>query len=287
MTIHFDRDNTLFDASLSYNWMPGAEEALKLCRDNDVHVRIVTNKPTSLFTKEETEDETKSTVDKIKEIIPGFDRSEDYWTFKSVMLQKQNWHDNEIEGYMIGDSLPDMAFARLNGIAGIRVNYQGPYDVCASDILDATKYAILDNGSHGFGVTNEREVDCDVLLTGTFDILHPGHIKTLRDFGSLDNAVVAVNSDESVYTYKGKYPVHTQLVRAFQVAEVAKCPVILMHEPNPIDIIDRLRPTQYALSTEYKGTQYPEQNILRHLGCKMIWMPRISDFSSSSLRNNV
>lgn len=49
---------------------------------------------------------------------------------------------------------------------------------------------------------------------GTFDILHPGHIKTLETAKKLgDNLVVIIARDETVEKLKGKKPVFNEKIR--------------------------------------------------------------------------
>lgn len=66
---------------------------------------------------------------------------------------------------------------------------------------------MLQEIEHRFDVTKTPEIREPVVVytTGTFDILHPGHITMLNDakkFG--DFLIVALNTDEFVASYKGK-----------------------------------------------------------------------------------
>ena len=50
-----------------------------------------------------------------------------------------------------------------------------------------------------------------VFVSGTFDILHKGHIEFLKDAKNQgDNLSVIVISDNSVYENKRRYPVNNQ-----------------------------------------------------------------------------
>src|ERR1700730_1752507 len=84
-----------------------------------------------------------------------------------------------------------------------------------------------------------------VFTNGVFDILHPGHVRYLRDARREGDAlVVAVNSDRSVKTIKGSArPINPATERAEVVAALSAVDaVVVFDEDDPQHVIDRLRP---------------------------------------------
>ena len=84
-----------------------------------------------------------------------------------------------------------------------------------------------------------------VFTNGCFDLLHPGHIRTLEQARALGDAlIVAINSDASVRQLKGAgRPVIPQQERAEILAALAAVDyVVIFDEPTPREIIARLLP---------------------------------------------
>lgn len=84
-----------------------------------------------------------------------------------------------------------------------------------------------------------------VFTNGTFDLLHPGHVKYLdwaRRQG--DALCVGLNSDQSVKSYKdNRRPINSQPERA-QVLAALECVdyVVIFDEPEPLKLIELLVP---------------------------------------------
>src|SRR6187397_839876 len=84
-----------------------------------------------------------------------------------------------------------------------------------------------------------------VFTNGCFDLLHPGHVRYLREARSLgDLLVVALNSDASVRVLKGEgRPIlnqdeRTEIVSALQAVDY----VTVFDEETPRELIARLLP---------------------------------------------
>ena len=94
----------------------------------------------------------------------------------------------------------------------------------------------------GRAVRGSRRV---VFTNGCFDLLHPGHIRTLEEARSLgDVLVVGLNSDASVKRLKGPdRPLFNDMERAELLASLAAVDlVVVFTEDNPREIIARLLP---------------------------------------------
>lgn len=104
-----------------------------------------------------------------------------------------------------------------------------------------------------------------VFTNGCFDILHPGHVRYLRDakrFGDL--LVVGMNSDASVNRIKGRgRPVFGQEDRASVLAAMECVDYIsFFNEPTPLEIIRKVRPDVLV-----KGSDYSKEDIV---GCDFV-----------------
>lgn len=114
-----------------------------------------------------------------------------------------------------------------------------------------TKYVDLDTLLEMFIDTR-----CKIVFTnGCFDIIHPGHIKLLREAKSYgDVLIVAVNTDESVSRLKGDLrPIFRLEDRISVLSEMESVDYILSFDQDtPIYLIKRIRPRVIVKGGDYK-----------------------------------
>jgi D-glycero-beta-D-manno-heptose 1-phosphate adenylyltransferase len=99
-----------------------------------------------------------------------------------------------------------------------------------------------------------------VFTNGVFDLLHPGHVRYLRDARALGDAlIVAINSDQSVRTNKGpNRPVTPEGERAEVLLALASVDaVVIFDEETPYEVIKRIQPDVLV-----KGADWAEDNIV-------------------------
>lgn len=162
--------------------------------------------------------------------------------------------------------------ARLANIAGgLEVEKIGCVPVTRDEILgdllahhrggDGEKViATLDDLAHH--VEARRRIGQRIVFTnGCFDLLHAGHVATLRQAANEgDCLVVAVNSDESVRGLgKGPdRPIVTERDRAAMLAALEAVDyVYVFGEPTPCRLLERLRPDVLC-----KGGTYAKHEIV-------------------------
>ena len=125
-----------------------------------------------------------------------------------------------------------------------------------------------------------------VATGGCFDLLHPGHVATLRAARGLgDCLVVCINSDESVRRLKGpSRPLVTAVDRA-RVLEALEFvdAVLVFDEDTPVEVLDRLRPDVWAKGGDYAGADLPEAAVLRRWGGQAVVLPYLDGHSTSAL----
>jgi cytidyltransferase-like protein len=81
----------------------------------------------------------------------------------------------------------------------------------------------------------------NVLVTGSFDLLHSGHVTFLQEAASYGDLFVGLGSDFSIEKYKGKKPTCNEAERLFMVKalECVKYAFINSGE-GPVDFVDEL-----------------------------------------------
>jgi rfaE bifunctional protein nucleotidyltransferase chain/domain/rfaE bifunctional protein kinase chain/domain len=132
-----------------------------------------------------------------------------------------------------------------------------------------------------------RERGGTVVATGgCFDLLHAGHVETLRAARSLgDFLVVCLNSDASVARLKGAgRPLVPQGDRA-RVLGALDCVdgVVIFDEDTPTEVLRRLRPHVWAKGGDYGGRSLPEAAALSRWGGQAVVLPYLDGRSTSAL----
>jgi D-beta-D-heptose 7-phosphate kinase / D-beta-D-heptose 1-phosphate adenosyltransferase len=121
---------------------------------------------------------------------------------------------------------------------------------------------------------------------GCFDLLHPGHVATLRAARGLgDCLIVCINSDASVRRLKGpSRPLVTAADRA-RVLEALEFvdAVVVFEEDTPAEVLDRLRPDVWAKGGDYAGADLPEAAVLRRWGGQAVVLPYLDGHSTTAL----
>jgi len=127
-----------------------------------------------------------------------------------------------------------------------------------------------------------------VWTNGCFDILHVGHLHSLRaarGFGDL--LVVGVNSDSSVRQFKGQTrPIFSDVERAELLSGFACVDyVVIFDEVTPEAALARLQPDIHCKGADYApphGKPIPEAAVVQAYGGRVEFLPLIPDVSTSA-----
>jgi D-beta-D-heptose 7-phosphate kinase/D-beta-D-heptose 1-phosphate adenosyltransferase len=129
-----------------------------------------------------------------------------------------------------------------------------------------------------------------VATGGCFDLLHAGHVATLRAARALgDCLIVCLNSDDSVRRLKG--PERPLVPEADRVAvlEALGCVdvVVPFDERTPEGVLRRLRPDVFAKGGDYALTDLPEAALLGTWGGQAVVLPYLEGRSTTRLMKEV
>lgn len=121
---------------------------------------------------------------------------------------------------------------------------------------------------------------------GCFDILHPGHVHTLRAARCLgDRLVVLVNDDASVRRLKGPdrplQPVEDRCAVLRSLADVDD--VIVFSEDTPVEALRQLRPDIFVKGGDYTAADIPETGVLAEWGGSVVTVPFLDGRSTTEL----
>jgi len=125
-----------------------------------------------------------------------------------------------------------------------------------------------------------------VFTNGCFDLIHAGHVESLRQASALgDRLVVGLNSDASVRALKGPgRPILPLSERATLLAAIRWVDhVVPFDEPTPVDLIRRLRPDVYVKGSDWEGQPLPEADLIREQGGEVIFLARSPGCSTTEI----
>ncbi|MCW2849140.1 MAG: hldE [Marmoricola sp.] len=125
-----------------------------------------------------------------------------------------------------------------------------------------------------------------VATGGCFDLLHAGHVATLRAARGLgDCLVVCLNSDDSVRRLKGDPRPLVPATDRARVLEALECvdAVIEFDEDTPVEVLEMLRPHVWAKGGDYAGADVPEAAVLEKWGGQAVVLPYLQGRSTTRL----
>jgi rfaE bifunctional protein nucleotidyltransferase chain/domain len=135
-------------------------------------------------------------------------------------------------------------------------------------------------------VRGESTRACLVATGGCFDLLHAGHVETLRAARALgDRLVVCLNSDASVQRLKGPgRPIVGEDDRA-RLLLALECvdDVVVFDEDTPVEVLRRVRPDIWTKGGDYAGADVPELAVLEEWGGQAVVLPYVEGRSTTAL----
>jgi D-beta-D-heptose 7-phosphate kinase/D-beta-D-heptose 1-phosphate adenosyltransferase len=120
---------------------------------------------------------------------------------------------------------------------------------------------------------------------GTFDLVHPGHISSIRQAkAACDYLVVAINSDASVKRYKGPTrPVQDEATRAVILSAMEMIDlVVIFEEDTPLELIRAIKPDVLVKGGQYKLEEVVGYDVVASYGGKVVRADMEDGFSTTN-----
>ena len=129
-----------------------------------------------------------------------------------------------------------------------------------------------------------------VFTNGCFDLLHPGHIRSLelaRELG--DVLIVGLNSDASVRQLKGEgRPVIPERERAEILATLESVDaVVIFDDLTPREVIARLLPDVLVKGGDWPGDQIVGREEVEAAGGRVVSIPVVAGYSTSAILRKI
>lgn len=130
-----------------------------------------------------------------------------------------------------------------------------------------------------------------VFTNGVFDVLHPGHVRYLRDARALgDVLIVGVNSDRSARAL-GKAPdrpINPEHERAEVLAALASVDaVVVFDEDTPHAIITALQPDILVKGADWGERAIVGRDVVEARGGKVVRIPIAPGYSTTAIVERV
>jgi D-beta-D-heptose 7-phosphate kinase/D-beta-D-heptose 1-phosphate adenosyltransferase len=121
---------------------------------------------------------------------------------------------------------------------------------------------------------------------GCFDLLHPGHIATLRYAGRhCDRLIVGLNGDASVARLKGpSRPLQDEAARATVLGAIHCVDiVVLFDEDTPHGLIAALKPDVLIKGADYADSEIVGADLVKAAGGRVLRAPLVEGRSTSAI----
>ena len=130
-----------------------------------------------------------------------------------------------------------------------------------------------------------------VFTNGVFDVLHPGHVRYLRDARALgDVLIVGVNSDRSAKA-QGKAPdrpINPESERCEVLAALAAVDaVVVFDEDTPHEIIGLIQPDILVKGADWGANAIVGRDIVEARGGKVVRIALAEGYSTTAILNRV
>jgi FAD synthetase len=127
-----------------------------------------------------------------------------------------------------------------------------------------------------------------VMVFGTFDVVHPGHVHLLREakrFG--DELVVVVARDFTVKNVKGRFPLHNEKHRVEDVKKLSMAAKVVLGDIDDyLKVIEAERPGIIALGYDQKSFTEDLQKRLKDRGVE-VEIVRISALRPEEYKSSI
>jgi D-glycero-beta-D-manno-heptose 1-phosphate adenylyltransferase len=126
-----------------------------------------------------------------------------------------------------------------------------------------------------------------VMVNGTFDILHRGHIELLN-FAKRqgDSLLVAIDTDRRVKELKGQdRPINNQEDRKFHLQNLKSVDVVCFFDSKDelIELMKHWQPDVYVKGSDWKGSEGTAHKYSK----EVIYYDRVGDYSTTNIIKHI
>ena len=136
-------------------------------------------------------------------------------------------------------------------------------------------------------VRRRRDAGQTIVFTnGCFDLLHPGHVRLLKQAATLgDFLVVGINADSSVQRLKGPTrPINDEESRA-EVLGALECvdAVTIFEDDTPLALLEAIAPDVLVKGGDYRPEEVVGRELVEEAGGKVVIIPLLEGHSTTQM----
>jgi D-beta-D-heptose 7-phosphate kinase/D-beta-D-heptose 1-phosphate adenosyltransferase len=126
-----------------------------------------------------------------------------------------------------------------------------------------------------------------VIVNGTFDLLHPGHVSMLNTARSLGNyLIVCIDTDRRVKELKGESrPINDQYFRKVMLQNLKSVDIVEFFDSQEdlINLIKLYKPDIMVKGSDWKGKSVVAEQYVKEI----FWYDRISEYSTTNIIQDI
>ena len=119
-----------------------------------------------------------------------------------------------------------------------------------------------------------------VLIAGTFDIIHPGHIYLINEASKLGDVYIIVATDKNRELYAGEVPIvpEEQRLEVIKSVKNVKDAKLGRHDNDTLRTVEEINPDIILLGPDQKFSVEKLQNALKMKGLNHIEVRRLEEY---------
>lgn len=119
-----------------------------------------------------------------------------------------------------------------------------------------------------------------ILVAGTFDILHPGHIFLINEAAKLGDVYIVIATDKNRELYSGEAPIVPEQQRYEVMKSIKNVKDIKLgrHDNDTLRTVEEINPDIILLGPDQKFSAQKLQNALKMKGLKHIEVRRLENY---------
>jgi FAD synthetase len=135
-----------------------------------------------------------------------------------------------------------------------------------------------------------------ILIAGTFDILHPGHIFLINEAAKLGDVYIVVATDKNRELYSGERPIVPEEQRLEVMKNIKNVKEARMgrHDNDTLKTVEEINPDIILLGPDQKFSSEKLRNALKLKGMEHVEVRRLDKYydkyklhSSSLIKKNI
>lgn len=119
-----------------------------------------------------------------------------------------------------------------------------------------------------------------ILVAGTFDILHPGHIFLINKAAKLGDVYIVIATDKNRELYSGEAPIVPEQQRYEVMKSIKNVKDVKLgrHDNDTLRTVEEINPDIILLGPDQKFSAQKLQNALKMKGLKHIEVRRLENY---------